>query len=181
MRIREVISISMIACSISVPSLASSNRELLKNLYEAGAGPAVPEDFPIRNFEDGSPLERPANKCMVVSGGDHPYGFYIARTQRTTPSNGPLIPGKTEEKMIFGESRFFSYNLTGETETSETDLVMTNPIYRVWVDLSGVMHKVPAKLYARKSGEYVAFRIYIEHHSSIFRDEEYFGYCYPNN
>jgi hypothetical protein len=118
---------------------------------------------------------------VVLDGTDQPYQFDISRTIRFTPSEGPLVPEERVEKLVFGNSSV-SYNLFAEPAVEGLDLVVSNPIYTTWVGgYDGVKHFIPAKLFARKSCHYVAFKIVVDHSSQGVRDGVFYGYCYPKN
>jgi len=169
---------SLLVVFIGQTSAYASNADVLKGIYDSGTGPAAATDFPEQNYSDGSYVDPNHALCVVVDGTDQPYGFNVSRQIRITPPAGPLLPGQTEEKLVFGDT-LKSYNLFQTPQTSGLDLVDINPIYKTWVsDTDGVNHYVPAQLFARKSNQYIAFRILIQYHSSSIQDEEYYGYCY---
>jgi hypothetical protein len=162
----------------SVTAFAASNKENMKLLFEMGSEPATACEFPKMDFATGAVLETSVNTCVIVGVGDQPYYFDISRTVRVTPEAGPLIPGRTEEKLVYGDVHL-SFDLMEAPKTVGRDLVLNNPIYRSWKDgNNGTTHFVPAQLVARKSGAYVAFRLNIPHSEVGFEDEEYFGYCF---
>lgn len=162
----------------SVASYGASNRDNLKALFETGTEAAKACEFPKTDFVTGAFLESSVNTCVIIGAGDRPYYYNISRAVRVIPDSGPLVPGKTEEKLVFGNTHL-SFDLMEAPVTLDRDLLLDNPIYRTWVDgTNGTNHFVPAQLYARRSGNYVAFRLFIPHDVPGFEDEEYFGYCY---
>jgi hypothetical protein len=174
----KVSNLAILTFLVSASAFAS-NTDTVKALYNAGTAPAAATDFPERNYNDGSYVSAPAIACSIIDGTDQPYGYDISRKIRATPANGPLVPAKSEEKLVFGDTSS-SYELVSDPVITATDLVLSNPIYRVWIDnTTGVKHIVPAQLLARQSGNYVAFMISIPHHSPVIEDEVYYGYCYP--
>ena len=162
----------------AVSSYGASNEETLKHLYESGTEPALPSDFPERDYYTGDFLNWPSETCAVVGVGDYTYPFNISRTVRTTLSSGPLVPGKTEVKLLFGDAHLSFDHMEAPT-TVDKDLVLNNPIYRTWTNgNNGTINFIPAQLYARRSGDFLAFRLSIPHGIPGFLDEEYYGYCY---
>lgn len=165
----------------TLPSYAGSIRDILKALYEAGSSAAVAEDFPKRDFFTGKIITSVNRNCVIVDSYDRPFNDSVSRVERVLPPAGPLVPGKTEEKLVFGDIGL-SFNLMEEAKTVGVDLVLNNPIYRTWIDgTNGTTHFVPAQMYARRAGDYIAYRVFIRHDISGFRDEEYFGYCFPTD
>ncbi len=160
-------------------TLGINHATVVKNLFNAGTGPADPKEFPQKNY-DGNYIEPIKLFCAIIEGDDQPYNYNISRELRTTPAYGPLIPEKKEEKLVFGDSHL-SYNFFIPPTVNGLDLALENPIYRIWMDSNtGVEHFVTAHLMSRKSGEYVAFKVFIQYNSSAILDEEYYGYCYQN-
>lgn len=167
------------SCVVSANSFAATNVDIIKNLYENGTAPAAAEDFPQKIY-GGKYVTPPANLCVVLDGTDQPYKYNISRTIRVTPAQGPLIPEKTQEKLVFGDTRAF--NKFQEPVVQGLDLVLTNPAYKIWVDgHDGTKHSVPGQLFATKSGQFIAFRLFIKHHGTGVLDQNYYGYCYPSN
>jgi hypothetical protein len=166
-------------CILSTNAFAGSNRDVIQDLYNSGTEPATAEDFPERYFGSSDIIAQHGNMCVVLDGTDQPYSFDISRTIRYTPSEGPLVPEKTEEKLVFGDSHI-SYNLFQDPEVQGNNLVVSNPIYKTWVNgYDGTKHFVPAKMFATRAGKYIAFRIFIDHKVAGVRSENYYGYCYP--
>ena len=178
-------------CFLSVNSFAATNLDIVKELYENGTGPAAAEDFPERNFGTNLYVGPPDISCVIIDGTDQPNKYNISRTIRNTPAQGPLLPEKIQKKLVFGNSRnsynlfpnpeILTYNMCGEPETRGIDLTVTNPMYRSWMDGdSGTNFPVPATLFVRKSGKYIAFKISVDHKPANVQDENFYGYCYSN-
>lgn len=162
-------------------SFAGSNGEIVQKLYNGASEPATSEDFPQRYFGSGEFLSPPANLCIVLDGTDQPYGYDISRTTRITHADGPLLPEKREEKLVFGNTAT-SFNLVPEPMVQGPDLVLSNPIYTTWISSEdGVKHFVPAQLFARKSDQYIAFKVIVDHSSQNVRDGVFYGYCFPRS
>ena len=178
-------------CFLSVNSFAGTNADTLKSLFDEGTAAATAEDFPQRDFNTNKYIGTAGNLCTIIDGSDQPSKYNVSRTVRITPAHGPLISEKRQEKLVFGNTRnsynlfddpeVLSYNAVEEFKIQGIDLIVTNPIYKSWVDgADGTNRSVPAKLYARKSGQYIAFKVFIKHNATNVRDQNFYGYCYPN-
>ncbi|MEO5970818.1 MAG: hypothetical protein ABIQ95_12900 [Bdellovibrionia bacterium] len=168
------------SCMVSANAFAATNGEVLKELFDNGTAPATAEDFPQRYYGTGEYLTPPTNRCVILDSFGQSYGYDISRTVRFTPAAGPLIPEKRQEKLVFGNSSS-SYNLFPDPVVEGQTLVLTNPKYKSWVDGNdGVVHFIPGQLFATKSGEYVAFKIFVKAHGEA-RNQSYYGYCYPRS
>ena len=174
---RYFLLVLLLASAFSATSWAD-NREILKALYDVGTEPASTKAFARTDYYTGYLLDSVANTCVIVSAGDHPYFWDISNVVRVNPPAGPLLPGGTFKKLVFGDVRQ-SFNLTQAPVVQGKDLVINNPIYRSWMDSSnGTHHFVAAQLFIRNSGPYMAFRLFIPHDMPGYEDEEYYGYCY---
>ena len=175
------IGVGCISVLLSVPAFAATNVDVLKALYTAGTAPAATTDFPVIDYTTHQVLVSTNRSCDILDEGGHPYFYDVANVSRSTPAAGPLIPGKADEQLVFGDYTQ-SYDYTAVPNTVGADLVLTNPIYRSWTDGSnGAVHFVSAQLFARKSGNYIAFRVFIDHSNLPgFENEEYYGYCYTS-
>lgn len=176
------------SCILSANSFAATNTEIVENLYESGTAPAIATDFSERIF-GGDYITPLVSQCVVLDGTDQPSNFDISRTIRVTPAHGPLVPEKQQEKLVFGDNHLsynlfqdpvaLAYNMTIEPVVQGLDLTVTNPIYKMWVDGSnGSNHFVPAQLFARKSGQYIAFKVIINYGGVNVHNEIFYGYCY---
>jgi hypothetical protein len=169
------------SCMVSANAYAASNGEILKDLFETGTAPATAEDFPQRYFGTGEYLTPPVNRCVILDSFGQSYGYDISRTVRFTPAAGPLIPEKRQEKLVFGNSTS-SYNLFPEPKVDGLYLVVTNPKYKSWTDGNdGTVRFIPGKLFATKSGEYIAFKVFVKSYGENTRDINFYGYCYPRS
>jgi hypothetical protein len=170
------------SCLLSTSAIAGSNSELIKNLYTNGTAAAAAEDFPERDFGSGNYVGgKQTQECVVVDKMDQPFGFDISRTIRVTEAEGPLVPGRRQEKLVFGNSKV-SYNLFVEPVVQGIDLVVSNPIYSNWVSgTDGINHFIPAQLFARKSDQYIAFKVVVDRSSQNVNNGSFYGYCYTKD
>ena len=162
-------------------SASATNRDIMNALYEKGTAPATTEAFANIDFNTRQCIgSRAAHVCSWMKATSLTI-IILPESYRVTPPAGPLLPGKTEDKLFFGEGEDIatSYDFVTNPQVVGLDLTLTNPVYRAWVDgNNGTTHFIPAQLFARISGDYIAFRVFIEHTIPGFQNEEYFGYCY---
>ncbi len=176
MKINILLSLSFIAFSNF--SLAATNKEILISLYAQGDQAAENSDFATIDFNTREVLNPSAKKCAIIDDGDKANPFLIANARRSIPPVGPLLPGKEVEKLVFG-SYSVGYEFIMPPSVEDKDLVVVNPIFRAWQDSSnGTTHFISAHLFARKSGQYIAFRLKIDQNIPGFEPEIYYGYCY---
>lgn len=77
---------------------------ILEKLYNDAKEPAQVSDFDVYG-------EKSNQKCVaVMKGKDDPYPVAVKRIVKVTPGNGPLFPGKREEK-IFSYTRLAGYDI----------------------------------------------------------------------
>ncbi len=167
-------------------SFAGPNENVLKKLYHTASAPAVVSDFPEREFDSIPPSGQP--KCILVQpDSDEVLYFNIANTQLTLPGAGPLIPGETIKKLFFSQSSMDSF-LNEQSfreilppEVWQQDLTLTNSYYALVSDTtSGRQISIPAQILARKSAEYVAFKLVIDWSVVRSVNQTFYGYCYPS-
>ncbi len=167
---------SMVMCSVAIAFLffprltfAALNKDVLKDLYDGAVLPASEKDFPKIEYGSGNYLEPSKNKCVRVEMDDNVYPFSISQVIRIIPSFGPLIPERKVEKLFFGNFSYSGFDQMDQATVIGKDLVVTNPLFETAATTT------PAKILARESGEYIAFKMLIVG----MPNNEYFGYCYP--
>jgi hypothetical protein len=166
---------------LSMPALADSNWERLKTLYEESLTSASASDFSTYNFDTGVSAFRRQCYYFGNSGNFDFYALEVGEYTRVTPGVGPLVPSETVVKLYFGTQSSSANRSFDQTESAVVgqDLIITNPSFSNRMSAeTGRLSDVEAKVFARKSGDYVPFKLVITYQSE--NPNTYYGYCYPN-
>lgn len=164
---------------------SASNREVLKIFYQESLQAAELGDF------DRGDDAQSTQECRMVlhSTQDTLHSVVIRKLVKNLPGNGPLFPARSESKLfLVGNSYLRDGKLRDNTAKTYDYISIDENAYDLIVTMrkNAVHSDSPFKLFLRKNGELISFKILTyknkQDNGPLFEKNinEDYGYCWRN-